>query len=106
MSLLQALRYRVRVLLDPHRHERELDEELGFHLGLDAMQREHAARGALSAADARDAARRGFGNVTSIREETRQMAGLGFFDMAQQDLRFALRSFRRTPAFTLIAVFT
>jgi predicted permease len=34
------------------------------------------------------------------------MAGLGLFDMARQDVRFALRSFLRTPGFTLVAVLT
>src|SRR5688500_19755873 len=45
---------------------------------------------------ARDAARRRFGNVTSHKEETRRMSGLGFFDLLSQDLRFALKSFLRT----------
>ena len=34
------------------------------------------------------------------------MAGLGFFDTARQDVRFALRSFLRTPGFTTVAVLT
>ncbi|HEU4629648.1 MAG TPA: ABC transporter permease, partial [Gemmatimonadaceae bacterium] len=106
MSLLDALRYRLRVLLGPERYGRELDEEIEFHLSLEAMQREHAARGALSAAEARHAARRRFGNVTTHKEEARQMAGLGFLDVVRQDVRFALRSFRRTPAFTAVAVLT
>ena len=106
MSLLHALRYRLRALLRPGAHGRELDDEIRFHLSLDAMQREHLARGALSAAGARADARRHFGNVTTITEEARQMAGLGFLDVARQDLRFALRSFRRTPGFTAVAVLT
>jgi predicted permease len=106
MSLLDGLRYRLRVLLGPERYGRELDEEIEFHLSLDAMQRQHAAHGALSAAEARHAARRRFGNPTTHMEEARQMAGLGFLDVVRQDVRFALRSFRRTPAFTAVAVLT
>jgi hypothetical protein len=34
------------------------------------------------------------------------MSGLGFFDMAKQDVRFALRTFRHAPAFTTVAVLT
>ena len=106
MQLLDILRYRLRVLLRPGRHARELDEEIRFHLSLEAMQREHAARGRLSSSDARWAARRRFGNLTNTKEEARQMAGLGFFDTARQDVRFALRSFLRTPGFTAVAVLT
>ena len=106
MSLVDALWFRLRVLLRPGTYARELDEEFRFHLALEAMQREHGARGALSAADARFAARRRFGNVTTLTEESRQMAGLGFLDVARQDVRFALRSFRRTPGFTAVAALT
>ena len=106
MSRLDGVRFRLRALLRPGQYARELDEELRFHLALDAMQHEAGARGALSADDARWAARRRFGNMTTHMEETRTMAGLGFLDHARQDLRFALRSFRRTPGFTAVAVLT
>src|SRR5687767_4746109 len=106
MSLVDVIRYRLRVLLRPGRHASELDEEIGFHLSLEAMQREHAAHGRLSSSDARWAARRRFGNLTTTKEEARQMAGLGFFDTTRQDVQFALRSFLRTPGFTAIAVLT
>ncbi|HEV8237216.1 MAG TPA: ABC transporter permease, partial [Gemmatimonadaceae bacterium] len=106
MSLLDVLRYRWRTLLRPKIHEEEVAEELDFHLELEAMQREHAAHGALSSEDARYAARRRFGNATYYREETRRISGITFLDTMQQDVRFALRSFRRTPTFTAIAILT
>ncbi|MEJ7811456.1 MAG: ABC transporter permease [Gemmatimonadaceae bacterium] len=106
MSLLDALRHRMAVLFRPGAYARELDEEMRFHLALDATQQEHAARGTLSPADAGYAAHRRFGNATYLHEETRRMAGLGFFDVARQDTRFALRAFRRTPGFTTVAVLT
>src|SRR3954471_23031905 len=106
MSFLDAFRHRLRVFLRPQDYERELDDEMQFHLSLEAMQREHAARGALSPAAARAAAERRFGNVVNHMEETRLMAGLGLFDKTPQDIRYAVRTFRRAPVFTVVAVLT
>ena len=104
MSFLHALRHRLRVLINPRAHERELAEEMEFHLRLEAMQQQHAAHGGLSGGDARDAARRQFGNVTYYREETRRLTGIASVDEIGQDIRFALRTFRRAPTFTAVAV--
>jgi putative ABC transport system permease protein len=106
MSFFDSLRHRLRVLLHPGSYQRELDEETRFHLSHEAMQQETDARGGLTAEAARLAALRRYGNVTGFNEERRRMAGLGFFDMARQDLRFAFRSFVRTPGFTAVAVLT
>jgi predicted permease len=104
MSFLSGLRYRFGALFRRREFERELNEEIDFHLSLDAMQ--ESASNASSDADARFRARRRFGNVTHYGEETRAMTGLGFFDMALQDVRFALRTFRHAPAFTAVAGLT
>lgn len=106
MSLLDAARHRLRVWLRPSQYDRDLDEEREFHLALDAMQREHVARGALTGAEAQFAAHKRFGNTTMLKEEMRATAGLTFFDLVQQDLRFAVRSFLRTPGFTIVAALT
>lgn len=106
MSLLDAARHRLRVWLRPSQYDRDLDEEREFHLSLDAMQREHVARGALTGAEAQFAAHKRFGNTTMLKEEMRATAGLTFFDLVQQDLRFAVRSFLRTPGFTIVAALT
>ena len=106
MSFFDALRHRARVLLRPRRYQRELDQEVDTHLALETMQQAHHGRGALSAEDARFAARRRFGNRTRLTEETRLVSGLGFFDVLGQDARFAWRSFRRTPGFTAVALLT
>jgi putative ABC transport system permease protein len=106
MWLLDVLRYRWRVLTHPRAHEQEVAEELEFHVGLEAMQREHAAHGELSAREARFAAKRRLGNATYYQEESRRVSGLAFVDTVLQDIRFALRSFRRTPMFTAVTVLT
>src|SRR5262245_36561187 len=106
MSIFDSIRYRLRVLTHSRQHEQELAEEMEFFVGAEARQREHAARGVLSAEDARGQARRRFGNATYYREEVRRISGLGVFDTLVQDARFALRIFARTPGFTLIAIAT
>jgi predicted permease len=106
MSLLDGIRHRLSVLGGARRYARELDEEMHFHLALESMQHEHAGRGSLSALDARGAARKRFGNLTMLTEDSRAMAGLSFFDAIARDARFALRTFRRSPTFTVVAVLT
>src|ERR1051325_12099278 len=100
MSLLAAVRHRLRALLRPGTSARELREEMDLPLALDTLDQRANAN------DAPWIARRRFGNVTRYTEETREMSGLGFFDMLRQDARFAFRTFRHAKGFTLIAVAT
>jgi predicted permease len=104
MSFLAGLRYRLRALLHQGEFERELKEEIDFHLSLEAMQ--ERADSSVGDAESQYAARRRFGNVTHYGEETRAMTGLGFLDMARQDIRFALRTFKHSPGFTAVAGLT
>src|SRR5437868_3154525 len=106
MGLLAALRYRLRALMRPDAFARELKEEIDFHLSLETMEAERSSADNAARGDAPYAARRRFGNVTHYAEETRAMSGLGFFDMARQDIRFALRTFRQAPGFTAVAGLT
>ena len=103
MSFIHALRHRLETSLLPSRYERELEEEMRFHLSLDAMQ---AEREGASRREAHDVARRRFGNVTYFKEETRRMAGLEWLDTIRQDLRYAVRAFIHAPGFTLAAILT
>src|SRR5690242_6571518 len=106
MSLLDAVRYRINALLHPRQHTRDLEREMEFHLDLDAAQRQHDAPGTLSGDEARFAARRQFGNVTYLTEEARRMTALESLDNVDRDLRYAIRTFRRAPGFTLGIIVT
>jgi len=106
MSFLDALKFRLRAITRPGEHARELSEEMDFHLGRDAAQLAHDAAAPADEDEARWAARRRFGNRTWLAEEARRMSGIGWLDVLGQDLRFALRTFRRAPGFTAVAVVT
>jgi predicted permease len=80
----------------------ELDTELASHLRMAIEER--MARGESRDAAER-AARREFGNVTHIKEVTREMRGL-WVERLVQDVRYGARALRRTPAFTIVAVLT
>jgi len=80
------------------RRDDDLQREIRQHLKLEAADRE--ADG-LPPEEARLAAVRAFGNVTRTREDARAVWIPPWLDAIGQDLGYALRLARRTPAFTL-----
>ena len=92
---------RLRYLLQRHRHERELDDELQFHLEM--KQRELESRG-LDRAAAAAAARRTFGNLPLTRDHVRDVWIAPWLQSVAHDVRSAGRLPRRNGRFTIAAV--
>src|SRR5688500_2132455 len=83
--------------------DRELDDEVSFHLEM--LAGEYMRRG-MSAEDARAAARRNFGGVIQMKEDYRDQRGLPVVETFVQDARYGIRTLLRTPGFTLAALLT
>jgi predicted permease len=83
------------------RRDRDVSDELAFHLAM--RQAEYEREGA-TPEDARRAARRQFGNVTSLKEQTADMWRFPSFETLVQDTRYAVRGLIHTPAFSVTAV--
>jgi putative ABC transport system permease protein len=83
------------------RRKEEFDEELATHLRLAIEER--VARGE-PLGEARAAAVRELGNVPLIADVTRKQWGWELLERLGQDLSFAMRQLRGSPAFTIAAI--
>src|SRR5688572_29766590 len=83
------------------RLDQELTEEMRFHVELETAD---LIRQGLSPEAARRQALIAFGSAERFRDETRDVMSLGWLHDLRNDAWYALRSLRRTPVFTLVAV--
>jgi predicted permease len=100
MSLFSAFGRKLSILFRRDRFRSELDEEMADHR---ARMEEDLVAGGMAPEDARFAAIRKFGNPTRLKEKSSEVIGFRVETVAQ-DLRFALRQFRRSPGFAITAI--
>ena len=102
MPMLSDFRIRLRAIFNRSAVERELDDELRFHLDKETeklialgVPPDEAVRQATIA----------LGGVNRIKDDTRDARGVGLWDSLSQDLRYAWRGLRARPGFSAAVVF-
>jgi putative ABC transport system permease protein len=101
--MLRHLSVRFGSLFRRARLERELDTELRYHL--DMLVEQHIRQG-MSPDAARREALRVFGAVEVVKDEIRDHWLSRFFQVAAQDVRYGVRSLRRSKGFALVIIVT
>jgi len=81
--------------------ERDLVEEIDSHIEERIAELRESG---VPLAEARNRARREFGNATRMAEEGRAVWTWAWLEQLAQDLRYSLRTLRRAPAFTAVAI--
>ncbi len=95
---------RLRALFSGKLAERDIEDELAFHLEMET--RKNIAAG-MSPKEAARAARLQFGtDPTAVKDYVRDARGIGFLETLFQDIRYAFRGFRRTPLFAVTVIAT
>jgi predicted permease len=94
MNFLSELWRRLRQRLNRKQWEKDLAEEMRLHLDLRAAEN----------ADDESQAKRRFGNLSLLREESRETWGWRFWDALGQDIRYGVRKLLADPGFAAAAV--
>lgn len=98
---IYTLPLRLRSLLRHSQIERELDEELRFHL---EARIQHEIAAGRTPEEARYTALRAMEGMEQHKEECRDMRRMNLIDNLIRDVRYALRTLARSPGFTLVAL--
>jgi putative ABC transport system permease protein len=103
MHVLREWVRRLSGTLQRGRRDADLEEELRLH---HEMAAEAASRRGLDDQAAQRAARLAGGRASQTMEALRDQRGVPFLDTLAQDVRYAVRSLRRAPAFTITVILT
>jgi predicted permease len=103
MRRLRIFLFRLWGLVRSRQMDREIDDEISSHL---AEATEEYVQQGLSLEEARWAAYRSFGGVTQTKEVYREVRSFMWLEDLGRDLRHALRTLRKSPAFTTAAAAT
>jgi len=101
--MLSDLRYRLRAFFRRTNVERDLDEELRFHL---ERQKDKYLASGMSPTEATRRVRLDFGTTDSIKDQCRDAWGIRALDETRRNVRYALRTLAKRPGFTTVAVVT
>jgi predicted permease len=103
VNWLRELARRLRMLVHRRQFDAELEEEMRLHLEL---RKQDQLESGMTAGDAQAAARRKFGNVTSLTERSNLAWGWEWLEHLTQDLRFGLRILSKNPGVTFVIILT
>ena len=103
MTGLRIFLFRLWALVRSRQMDREIDDEITSHL---AEATEEYVRQGLSPEEARRAALRSFGGVPQTKEVYREVRSFMWLEDLARDVRHALRTLRKSPAFTTAAAAT
>jgi putative ABC transport system permease protein len=92
---------KIKSLFARSRREAEIDEELAFHLDRESEDRQEEG---LSFEEAQYAARRDLGNLARVKEDAGAAWRFDLLETILQDVRVAVRSLKRNPAFGVVAI--